>query len=434
LVVSWRRIGLNSVYVAIATAALALLQWLIMAMIARREGSTALGEYALSQAFALPASYLAWLSIRQQLIISRTEGAQAADFMFLRTIAPLATFLPVLALIASVYESHTLLTMSACVFALKYVEGFFDLAYGYIQKDGDWRQLAGLTIVRSVISSVVFAVIYTIIGTAQIALLSLVTVWIVIYGAVDARRVPSTEFSEVFCLSKFTLSHRWRLVVHLLPLASSSVLMALITNSPRLVVEHHLGPAQLGFFAAVFHFVAVGSVATGSVGHAILPVLAGSIRNAHAGAFWRQLLGTMAIIQIACAMGIAVAGLFGTQLLRFIYGPAFAGQDALLVVAAAAAGPVYCASIAANGCYAAELRRGLLTSQVLALLTVLIATTIMVPRWGNFGAIGGMLMSALVQLGYCIGSLVWYWRRGHKCVSPLQHKRADRVSTDDGAG
>ena len=67
---SWRRISANSIYVLLATAALAVLQWFIMAMIARREGTTALGQYALSQAFAVPASYLAWLSLRQQLLVA----------------------------------------------------------------------------------------------------------------------------------------------------------------------------------------------------------------------------------------------------------------------------------------------------------------------------------------------------------------------------
>src|SRR5262249_27807383 len=40
---AWRRIGANSLYMLVATAALAALQWLIMAMIARREGTVALG-------------------------------------------------------------------------------------------------------------------------------------------------------------------------------------------------------------------------------------------------------------------------------------------------------------------------------------------------------------------------------------------------------
>src|SRR5262245_24116654 len=62
---SWRRISAYSIYVLLATAALAVLQWVIVAMIAQHEGSVALGGYALSQAFAVPGGYLAWLSLRR---------------------------------------------------------------------------------------------------------------------------------------------------------------------------------------------------------------------------------------------------------------------------------------------------------------------------------------------------------------------------------
>src|SRR5262249_56028535 len=81
---SWRRIGANSIYVLLATAALALLQWLIMAMVAHREGSVPLGPYAFSQAFAVPGSYFAWLSLRQQLLVSGGQVGSASDMMFLR--------------------------------------------------------------------------------------------------------------------------------------------------------------------------------------------------------------------------------------------------------------------------------------------------------------------------------------------------------------
>ena len=429
---SWRRIWANSGYVMIATAALALLQWLIMAMIARREGSTALGEYALSQTFAMPASYLAWLSIRQQLIISGTGGTEPADFMFLRAFAPLAVFLPIVVCVGLLYHSKTLLMISGCVFALKYVEGFFDLAYGYIQKNGDWRHLSQSTIVRCGLSSVVFVVIYLGTSHLEIALSALIVTWVLIYCALDSRRAPPLKFFEFFDWSKSALARRWRLALHLVPLATSQVVMSLTVNAPRFLVEYQLGIGELGLFAAVSHFITVGSVAAGSIGHAILPSLAQSARDNRAASFWRQLIWTMLIIQATCAIGIAAAILFGAHLLRLIYGPAFADQGALLVAAAVAAGPLYCASIAAVGCYALQLRRALLASQVVAFLTVLIATAAMVPRWGNYGAVAGMLIAAAVQLAYCVGLLVWYWRRRHKGKGSLEDKPVESLSTADG--
>src|SRR5262249_5185151 len=56
----------------------------------------------------------------------------------------------------------------------------------------------------------------------------------------------------------------------------------------------------------------------------------------------------------------------------------------LLTAAAVATGPVYCASIAANGCYAAGLRQGLLTSQLVSLLTVMAANVVGARTVGQF--------------------------------------------------
>jgi O-antigen/teichoic acid export membrane protein len=189
-------------------------------------------------------------------------------------------------------------------------------------------------------------------------------------------------------------------------------------NAPRFLIDVMLGPAELGYFAAVSHFVVLGAVATGSVGHAILPVLAEAIRDRREREFWRQLIVIMVAAQVACGLGIAASVFFGGELLRLLYGNAFAGQALLLTAAAVAAGPVYCASIAANGCYAAGLRRALLASQAVALLTVMLTTLAALRSWGNFGAFGGMLAGGVIQLIFCLVFLRRFWRR-HR-TQPLQ--------------
>jgi O-antigen/teichoic acid export membrane protein len=419
---SWRRISANSIYVLVATAALAVLQWVIMAMIARRDGSVALGEYALSQAFAVPASYLAWLSLRQQLLVSGGQLGSASDMMFLRLISPLLVFGAILAFIAVSYRSESLLTISACVLAQKYIEGLFDLSYAYMQKSNNWKSLAISTVVRCALLVVVFAVVYVSTNRLAIALIAVTGLSVLFYLMFDRRFDPPVRAASLFDLSRLASARRWGLALLLLPLAVSNVVMSLTTNAPRLLIDFTLGPAELGHFAAVSHFVVIGAVATGSVGHAILPVLAEAIRDRREREFWLQLFGIMVAIQAACGVG-GVASIFvGDELLRLLYGNAFAGQAALMTAAAVAAGPVYCASIAANGCYAAGLRRGLLTSQVIALLTVMFTTSLTLGSWGNFGAFGAMLAAGVVQLISCLVFLHRFWQRHRKQEEPALTK------------
>jgi O-antigen/teichoic acid export membrane protein len=395
----------------LATVALAVLQWFIMAMIARREGSVVLGQYALSLAFAVPGSYLAWLSLRQQLLVSGGHLASAADMMFLRLAFPLIVFGAILAFIAVSYKSEWLLTISVCVLAQKYIEGFFDLSYAYMQKSNNWKSLAISTVVRCALLVVIFGAVYVWTNRLVAGLLAVSGFSILFYLIFDQRSNPPIKTAELFDFSQLTSARRRGLTILLLPLAVSNVVMSLTTNAPRFLIDLILGPAELGFFAAVSHFVLVGAVATGSVGHAILPVLAETIRNRREREFWRQLIGIMVAIQVACGVGIVASVFVGGELLRLLYGNAFAGQAALMTAAAVAAGPVYCASIAANGCYAAGLRRGLLAAQVIALLTVMFTTLLTLRSWGNFGAFGAMLAAGVIQLAFCLVLLQRFWRR-----------------------
>jgi O-antigen/teichoic acid export membrane protein len=205
------------------------------------------------------------------------------------------------------------------------------------------------------------------------------------------------------------LSRRWQMALHLLPLATSNVVMSLVTNSPRLVIESQMGTAELGNFSVVSSFLATGSLIFASIGHALLPSFAASVRSSHAQLFWRQLIGTIIGIVVACAIATGLALLIGRQILGIIYGPAFVDQNELLVVAAISGVPVYGASIVANGCYAANLRHGLLMSQVLALVTVVGGTALMVPWWGNFGAFAAISLSATAQMLFCLVLLALYW-------------------------
>ena len=349
----------------------------------------------------------------------------ASDMMFLRLVFPLIVFGAILAFIADLYKSQWLLTISACVLAQKYVEGFLDLSYAYMQKSNNWKSLAISTVVRCVLLVVVFASVYVLADHLAVALIAVTGFSALFYLIFDRRFDPPVRAADLFDFSRLASARRWGLVVLLLPLAVSSVVMSLSMNAPRFLIDVILGPAELGYFAAVSHFVVLGAVATGSVGHAILPVLAEAIRGRREREFWRQLIAIMAAVQVACGLGIVASVFLGGELLRFLYGNAFAGQAVLLTAAAVAAGPVYCASIAANGCYAAGLRRGLLVSQVVALLTVLLTTLLALGSWGNFGAFGGMLAGGMIQLIFCLVFLRRFWRR---CRMQELHALTERCS------
>ena len=409
---SVRRIGIDAVYVVISTAALALLQWLIMAVVARIDGPAALGYYTLAQAFATPAGYLAWLAMRQQLLVSREDGATPADFMLLRLVVPLVLFAGLLAFIDLHYASASLLAISFGVFAIKYAEGLFDLIYGRLQQSGQTHLVAMTSLSRCAVSVVVFAATYVWTRNLPLALLAIAAIWLLLFVVQRRRLWPHVDLRELGSLSSERLVNLMRISGHLAPLAVSLAVMSFTVNAPRFLLEHLFGPEELGYFAASYHFLALGSVVVGSLGHSLLPGISRAIRDGRQGSFWKQLLLPALLMQVLAVLGIGMAWLFGSEILGLVYGPRFAGYGILLVWAAAVAGPFYGTALLTNGLHAAQMKRSLLCVQLVGLAVLVTATILLAPHIGLRAGFVGILLGALAQALASVVQLLRFWRRG----------------------
>lgn len=406
---SWRNIGLSSGYLTVATVALAGLQWAIVILIAHFDGPARLGEYALAQAYATPAYYLASLSLRQQYLMITQQNVSLADFFFLRLMVPALVFSLLLAYIGNGYVSPSFFLVAAGVFAMKYVEGFFDLAWGKMQRVGDARGVATTSLTRILISLPLFIILYVATRNLSIALFALSMVWIGFFFVQQKRFDLQVRAADVFDLASRRLKHRLIIACHLIPLGVSLVVMSLVVYAPRFLLDAILGPKELGIFSAVSHFLTIGGIAAGAISQALLPSLTDAIGKHSIRKFWKLLLWPSAIVQFVSLVGVLAALLAGSELLRIFYGPLFASEGRTLVAATIAAGPLYCAAIVTTGCYAAQMRKGLLAIQCLALFVVIVTTLALTPLFGIDGAFAAMTVSAVTQIVASIALLVRFF-------------------------
>ncbi|MEJ0093438.1 MAG: hypothetical protein WDN46_08365 [Methylocella sp.] len=393
----------------VATLAVAIMQWAIMLFVAHFDGPVLVGQYALAQAYATPAGYLAWLSIRQQYLVAPADGASFADFVFLRTVAPLIVFGALLIFIGFAYDSPQFFWIASGVFAMKYVEGFFDLAYGKMQRSGDIAGVALTNLVRGGLSIPLFGGFYITTHSLPLSLFAVSALWVALFFIDRKRLAISVAASDLFDMTMRRLRRRRAIVFDLFPVGMSLVIMSLAIYAPRFLIEAALGPKELGFFSAVGHFLTVGGIAAGSIGQSLLPHLADAISNHSPRSFWRQLLWPVALIQGLSIIGVFLAIAIGSQLLGLFYGVAFAGQGRMLVAAALVAGPIYAAGIITNGCFAAQMRRAFFAIQCISLAAIIIATLVLVPRFGVDGAFAAMMIAAIAQISISIVLLVRFF-------------------------
>src|SRR5215216_3945085 len=126
-------IGLGAGYLLFGSLAGAIIQWFVLLIIARSQGAVGAGEYSLVQSYVVPASYLVWLSLRQIIVSDIEAKYDASDYLALRIVCPLLGWvLLAFAFFMGAGQPH-LIWLLIAVSTLKFVEGFFDLAFGFFQ-------------------------------------------------------------------------------------------------------------------------------------------------------------------------------------------------------------------------------------------------------------------------------------------------------------
>ena len=385
-----------------------------MAIIARQDGPIALGNYALAQAFANPAGYLAWLNLRQQYVISKIDNSGWPDYLFLRIFVAMLVFVGVVTGIYFYYQDPSIFGVAAGVFLVKHAEGLFDLSYGRLQFERRMTQLGKYSVVRSLLSVPFFYISYKITGSLTLAL-GLFAIFN--YGYFVAQSLMSKMELLPDGLFDFSLQrsrNRLDLTIYLVPLAVSSVMMALVTSVPRFTLEFSVGAAELGRFAAVAHFLAVGSVVVGSMAHALAGPLAVARDSRSARTFLTLVYGPSIAIQLLCLVAIGVAALIGDALVAGIYGAAFTDGKELLIWAAIAAGPVYFVAIAGFGCYTLQKKSAFFWIQTGGVAIVGAVTLLFAPHMRANAAFLAMAICGVVQIvafSVVFWGTVREWRR-----------------------
>ena len=394
---SWKRIGLTSIYVTISTVSTQMLQWIIMSSLAHRDGPKMLGIYALGQAFALPLQYLSFLAIRPRYL-SIQEHDMQDNFFAMRAIFPALAYITALVIIYILYGLSTIWLMSACILMLKYVEGFYDLAYAKMQRDNQAASLAKVSVFRSSISAVLFLVCYRVTNLYISIMVIAVQQALICISLRNQLKAFKPITSPLFAF-------RISAAVSLLPFAVTAVLSSLSSSMPRLILNGLMGAKELGYYTAVITFISIGQIAVGSVGQSLLTPISQALHQKDDGAFWTRILAPVILTQLGCYAAAVGCYFLGGVVVRVVYGPEFGPAEPLLVTASITSGPFFAASLLTAALFATGKKYSLVINQVMALCLMMLLTLWLVPIFHAKGAFLAMGISGVCQMILCFAML-----------------------------
>src|SRR4029077_11554726 len=123
--------------------------------------------------------------------------------------------------------------------------------------------------------------------------------------------------------SRETLRAEWdiekckRLMILSMPLGMGMLLLSLNANVPRYFVQHYLGEAALGYFAAMAYLFVAGNTAMAAMGQSAVPRLARHF-DLDRPAFARLLKNMVLLGSVVGMAGVGLGVFFGRAFLRLL--------------------------------------------------------------------------------------------------------------------
>ncbi|GAA2360434.1 lipopolysaccharide biosynthesis protein [Dactylosporangium salmoneum] len=379
----------------------ALCQWLVLVVIARLGTPAMVGDYALGLAVGAPVVLLAGLSLRTVLVTDPNGEHPFRRYLRVRFASMGAALLVITAV---VLLFHLPAAVVLLVGAAKAFDGVGDIYLGLLQRHHDQRSIAAAQLVNGGLTvALTAALLY---GTSSIA-------W------AAAGSAAASLITWLMCCAPFAgrfhnrpdpraprHTHRAAggvpgLLWTALPLGLASGVSSLTVNVPRYGLQAHLGATALGVFAAAGYLVLTGNVFFSAVAQTLLPRLtelrANGTPEGFRGLLYQALLG----VAVAGGLGVWGAGLFGTGLLRRLYGEEYADSSAhggavlaVLTLATVVGGACF---VLDAGLSAARRFTGQLAVNAAVLGAAGLAALVLVPRYGALGAAWATAVAAVVH-------------------------------------
>lgn len=376
-------------------------QWFLLAATAKLGTPALVGQFAFATALAGPVFMFTNLQLRGVQSTDARNEYSFPDYLSLRIIGSIFAVVAIIAICLVVGLRKPAMCIVLLVTGFKAFESLADVIAGLMQKYEMLDRAAISLFLRGSASSVVFAVAFAMWRNLPLALMlwaGTAAVTITSYDFQIARRLSLLEDDFDLAVSKRRLQS---LAMTSLPLGLVSAFTSLNANLPRYTIEHALSVSDLGIFASIAYPVTAATIISNSLGQSALARLSRHFAQGKMDDFKRVIIKLTACGVALTICGMAGVLIAGDHFLSLLYTPEYARQGHLFLVLALAAGLNCIASFLVYGLTAARSFKVQIPISTAALVTTLVASTVLVPRLKLMGAAMALVISACVQIGAC---------------------------------
>lgn len=408
-------------------------QWGIVVLLAKLGTPAMVGEYAFAAAIAYPMSLIANLQLRA-VFVNDHEGR----YPFRRMLATrylLAALAWIVLLVTSVLTRSTpratalLLLVGTSMLVDSLSESYFSLLQKNERMDRIARSLISRGLLSLALAAVILYLTHNLLYAVCGVLLGRLTVLAFYDTAIETFRISnigekelpaSNSFIERF-RPRWNLRSQWEMIWVALPLGGVSVLSSFNMNIPRYMIEHYLGPRELGIYSALNYIPYAALLFASALGYVSYARLSRMYFERDIRGF-KLLLGKMLLVALSIgSLAFISSALIGRPILRLLYRPEYAEHLDLLLWLVAAAGLSCVATCVGVSMTAASQFRPQLPLFLTIGAVSASAAFLLIPRFGLYGAAMATIASLLVQL---IGSSWIVYRALRRRTAP-QSEEAD---------
>jgi O-antigen/teichoic acid export membrane protein len=426
---SWSLLG-NAVYAGC--------QWSMLVVFAKLTTPASVGQFALALAITAPVFVCLGASLRLGLSTDSRREFPFGSYLGLWFISLVLAFLVIGGLVFALGYGGEMRWVILIVAAGKTFDSASELIYGLLMLHERMDRVALSRMIQGTLQLVALGIVLFLTGAVVWGAVALAVVSALVTTAYDARSAALVLGSGRKAGKAQRATHKaqrrdgigalrlapcalrgseatyartlGKLAWLSFPLGVVLVLDSLNATVPRYFIEHHLGKASLGHFAAVAYLMAAGVTVVNAVFDGARARLARQFIEDRR-AFRMLLLKLMAAAVAVGALGILVALCLGDRLLTVLYRRDYAAQAGLLVWVMVGAALWYLATAVETAINAARLFHAEVPLHVVAVIVTALGCFLLVPRHGLVGAGWGLCLGMAARLASTVIVVGWVLTR-----------------------